>query len=87
MDVEDALELLSPNFTHAVVRKYAVTRLQQACDEDLLLYILQLVQALKYENFDCIKAASLASKEEDTLLGSRIEKAMRLERGVSWYTK
>ncbi|KAK6643525.1 Phosphatidylinositol 3-kinase catalytic subunit type 3 [Polyplax serrata] len=75
MDVEDALELLSPNFTHAVVRKYAVTRLQQACDEDLLLYILQLVQALKYENFDCIKAASLASKEEDTLLGSRIEKA------------
>lgn len=55
MDVEDALELLSPNFTHPAVRKYAISRLQQAPDEDLMLYLLQLVQALKYENFDDIK--------------------------------
>nr|CAD7439167.1 unnamed protein product [Timema bartmani] len=52
MDVEDALELLSSNFTHPAVRRYAVTRLKQAPDEDLLLYLVQLVQALKYENFD-----------------------------------
>ncbi|XP_034102429.1 phosphatidylinositol 3-kinase catalytic subunit type 3 [Drosophila albomicans] len=51
MDVEDALELLSPSFTHAEVRKYAISRLAQAPDEDLLLYLLQLVQALKYEDF------------------------------------
>lgn len=50
MDVEDALELLSPTFTHPQVRKYAVSRLAQAPDEDLLLYLLQLVQALKYED-------------------------------------
>ncbi|EDW85844.1 uncharacterized protein Dwil_GK23281 [Drosophila willistoni] len=49
-DVEDALELLSPQFTHAQVRKYAISRLAQAPDEDLLLYLLQLVQALKYED-------------------------------------
>ncbi|KAG8225411.1 hypothetical protein J437_LFUL004611 [Ladona fulva] len=55
MDVEDALELLSPNFSHPAVRRYAVTRLNQAPDEDLLLYLLQLVQALKYENFEEIK--------------------------------
>ncbi|KAJ9577732.1 hypothetical protein L9F63_005725, partial [Diploptera punctata] len=55
MDVEDALELLSSNFTHPAVRRYAVTRLKQAPDEDLLLYLLQLVQALKYENFTEIK--------------------------------
>lgn len=55
MDVEDALELLSPNFKNAAVRKYAISRLQQAPDEDLTLYLLQLVQALKYENFDVIK--------------------------------
>lgn len=55
MDVEDALELLSPNFTHPTVRKYAISRLQQAPDEDLLLYLLQLVQALKYENYEDIK--------------------------------
>lgn len=55
MDVEDALELLSPNFTHSAVRRYAISRLKQAPDEDLMLYLLQLVQALKYENFDEIK--------------------------------
>lgn len=55
MDVEDALELLAPTFTHPAVRKYAVNRLRQADDEDLLLYLLQLVQALKYEDFDQIK--------------------------------
>lgn len=55
MDVEDALELLSSNFTHPAVRRYAVTRLKQAPDEELLLYLLQLVQALKYENFNDIK--------------------------------
>lgn len=49
VDVEDALELLSPYFQYAPVRRYAVSRLQQATDEDLLLYLLQLVQALRYE--------------------------------------
>ncbi|KAL1510021.1 hypothetical protein ABEB36_004678 [Hypothenemus hampei] len=55
MDVEDALELLSPNFTHPAVRRYAVSRLQQAPDDEILLYLLQLVQALKYENFKTIE--------------------------------
>ncbi|XP_073996112.1 phosphatidylinositol 3-kinase 59F [Rhodnius prolixus] len=57
MEVEDALQLLSPAFVHPAVRRYAVTRLQQAPDEDLLLYLLQLVQALKYESFDEISEA------------------------------
>ncbi|KAK3601062.1 hypothetical protein CHS0354_029288 [Potamilus streckersoni] len=55
MDVEDALELLSPSFTHPSVRKYAVSRLRQASDEDLLLYLLQLVQALRYEDPEAVK--------------------------------
>ncbi|XP_025076652.1 phosphatidylinositol 3-kinase catalytic subunit type 3-like isoform X1 [Pomacea canaliculata] len=55
VDVVDALELLSPAFQHPLVRKYAVSRLRQADDEELLLYLLQLVQALKYENFNEIK--------------------------------
>ncbi|XP_044740514.1 phosphatidylinositol 3-kinase catalytic subunit type 3 isoform X6 [Chrysoperla carnea] len=73
MDVEDALELLSPNFTHPVVRRYAVSRLKQAPDEDLMLYLLQLVQALKYENFDIINEQinliDHDSGNTDTLLG------------------
>lgn len=63
MDIEDALELLSPQFKHPVVRRYAVSRLKEASDEDLSLYLLQLVQALKYENFEEIKFSF--SKELD----------------------
>lgn len=59
MDVEDALELLSSNFTHPAVRKYAISRLQQAPDEDILLYLLQLVQALKYENLKDIQKGKM----------------------------
>ena len=33
MDVEDSLELLSSQFSNPTVRRYAVTRLQQADDE------------------------------------------------------
>ncbi|CAM1330612.1 PIK3C3 (predicted), partial [Pycnogonum litorale] len=59
MDVEDALELLSKHFTNQAVRRYAVSRLGQAPDEDLLLYLLQLVQALKYESFEEIESGLL----------------------------
>ncbi|KAL2010307.1 hypothetical protein VTN00DRAFT_6114 [Thermoascus crustaceus] len=49
IDVDDALELLGPTFDNAAVRAYAVDRLRKADDEELLLYLLQLVQALKFE--------------------------------------
>ncbi|XP_032457684.1 phosphatidylinositol 3-kinase catalytic subunit type 3 isoform X5 [Nasonia vitripennis] len=65
-DPEDALELLGPAFTHPAIRRYAIGRLNHALDDDLMLYLLQLVQALKYEDFDSIKAASemfIKSKE------------------------
>ncbi|CAG0913122.1 unnamed protein product [Notodromas monacha] len=45
-DPEDALELLGPKFdaytAQRMVRKYAVLRLKEAPDDDLLLYLLQL---------------------------------------------
>lgn len=49
IDVDDALELLGPSNQNATVRAYAVDRLRKADDEELLLYLLQLVQALKFE--------------------------------------
>ncbi|OCT98906.1 hypothetical protein XELAEV_18011138mg [Xenopus laevis] len=64
MDVEDSLELLSSHFTNPTVRRYAVARLQQADDEDLLMYLLQLVQALKYENFEDIKSGLEPTKKD-----------------------
>ncbi|XP_064421311.1 phosphatidylinositol 3-kinase catalytic subunit type 3 [Latimeria chalumnae] len=64
MDVEDALELLSSQFNNPTVRRYAVARLKQADDEELLMYLLQLVQALKYENFNDIKNGLEPSKKD-----------------------
>ncbi|XP_076053263.1 phosphatidylinositol 3-kinase 59F isoform X2 [Oratosquilla oratoria] len=68
-DVGDALELLGPGSIHPAVRRYAVTRLKQAPDEDLVLYLLQLVQALRYESWDednmSLLAVSHYSSESD----------------------
>ncbi|KAK3330888.1 kinase-like domain-containing protein [Apodospora peruviana] len=50
IDVDDALELLGPTFDNSAVRAFAVERLRKADDNELLLYLLQLVQALKYEH-------------------------------------
>lgn len=55
MNPESALELLGPNYVNPLVRKYAVVRLKQASNPELELYLLQLVQALRFENFDSIK--------------------------------
>lgn len=49
MDVDAALELLNKQFQNSAVRQYAVKCLDTATDETLIMYLLQLVQALKYE--------------------------------------
>ena len=49
IDVDAALELLGPSYDNPVVRAYAVDRLRKADDAELLQYLLQLVQALKFE--------------------------------------
>ncbi|KFK40782.1 hypothetical protein AALP_AA2G040200 [Arabis alpina] len=52
IDVSDALELLSPLFESEEVRAYAVSVLGRADDEELQCYLLQLVQALRFERSD-----------------------------------
>ncbi|XP_020099908.1 phosphatidylinositol 3-kinase, root isoform isoform X2 [Ananas comosus] len=52
IDVTDALELLSPVFESEEVRAYAVSVLERADDEELQCYLLQLVQALRFERSD-----------------------------------
>lgn len=64
MDVVDALELLGPTFKNPGVRRYAVSRLKSSKDDDLQLYLLQLVQALKYENFPKTDEESLTSSQD-----------------------
>ncbi|KAH9773218.1 hypothetical protein WN944_020300 [Citrus x changshan-huyou] len=52
IDVCDALELLSPVFESEEVRAYAVCILERADDDELQCYLLQLVQALRFERSD-----------------------------------
>lgn len=48
-ELSDALELLGPWFRDLRVRAYAVRLLERASDEELELYLLQLVQAIKFD--------------------------------------
>ena len=50
IDADDALELLGPSFSNPMVRNYAIKCLEKANDDDLQLYLLQLVEAIKFEN-------------------------------------
>src|SRR5690349_5941873 len=49
VDIDDALELLKSEFRDLRVREYAIKQLERASDSELLLYLLQLVQALRFE--------------------------------------
>lgn len=54
LSVEKALELLDYAYADQEVRSFAVKCLLRVSDEDLLLYLLQLVQAIKHELYlDC----------------------------------
>ena len=86
IDVDDALELLGPTFDHPAVRTYAVDRLRKAGDQELLLYLLQLVQALKFEKIspeaeeDATQDSSL-----DKFLISRATNNFMLGNFLHWY--
>ncbi|GMH39569.1 hypothetical protein BSKO_07467 [Bryopsis sp. KO-2023] len=62
IDIADALELLSPDFKNHKVRAHAITVLERADDEELLSYLLQLVQALRYEAEDESQLAEFLSE-------------------------
>ena len=87
IDVDDALELLGPTFDNSAVRSYAVDRLRKADDEELLLYLLQLVQALKFEpKLD--KATDETSTQDSSLarfLISRAANNFLLGNYFHWY--
>lgn len=72
IDIDDALELLGPNFQNALVRAYAVDRLRKASDHELELYLLQLVQALRFE-----KSSSSSSGKKSSLAKFLIGRAAR----------
>ncbi|KAI5292533.1 Phosphatidylinositol (PI) 3-kinase [Ascosphaera acerosa] len=75
IDVDDALELLGPTFGNPDVRAYAVDRLRKSNDEDLLLYLLQLVQALKFEPRQTPSRVSGSSSSDSSLATFLISRA------------
>lgn len=82
IDVDDALELLGPSFDNPGVRAYAVDRLRKADDDELLMYLLQLVQALKFEKVDD------KTSEDSSLASFLITRATRnfvLANYLYWY--
>jgi phosphatidylinositol 3-kinase len=74
IDVDAALELLGPTVDSPVVRAYAVDRLRKADDNELQLYLLQLVQALKFETHEAdsegLSSSSLAKFLIDRAAGN-----------------
>lgn len=84
IDVDDALELLGPGVRNPAVRAYAVDRLRKADDDELLLYLLQLVQALKFE-------PKVAKDEDETdsslasFLIARSAANLKLGNFLHWY--
>ncbi|QRV75171.1 atypical/PIKK/PI3K kinase [Ceratobasidium sp. AG-Ba] len=69
----DALELLGPSIVDSRVRSFAVKQLRRADDEELLLYLLQLVQALRFES-----PLSSSTKHRDSGLADFL-----IDRGVA----
>jgi phosphatidylinositol 3-kinase len=86
IDVDDALELLGPTFDNSAVRAYAVDRLRKSDDDELLLYLLQLVQALKFEHIspDAIQDATQDSSLARFLI-SRATSNFMLGNYFHWY--
>jgi phosphatidylinositol 3-kinase len=97
IEVTDALKLLGKHvaFQTSLVREYAIDTLATAPDAELRLYLLQLVQAIKYENTESA-AAGLSSPGGSpgpsvsslaTFLIERASKNIELANYLYWYIK
>ena len=102
IEVTDALKLLGKQVAYQtnLVRAYAIDKLESAPDEELNLYLLQLVQALKFENSiqqqeQLGSAAAAASSDAAprrksslaTFLITRASKNVLLANYLYWYLK
>lgn len=87
--VTDALKLLGKQVAYQtnLVRAYAIDTLAAAPDEELSLYLLQLVQALKFENIQETGSNTVTSESEASLanfLISRAAKNIQLATYLYW---
>lgn len=83
LEVIDSLELLTGNYRHKTIRAMAINRLAQANDEELSMFMVQLVQNIKYDitqpgdNVSTTSVSRLSEGEqsinEEVMDGSDIE--------------
>ncbi|WFD35704.1 phosphatidylinositol 3-kinase [Malassezia cuniculi] len=83
-DVADALELLGPAFRDVRVRAYAVRQLAKADTSELALYLLQLVQALRFDESQEGESAKSGLKE---LLFERAVSDESVGTSLYWYVR
>ncbi|KAJ3129548.1 Phosphatidylinositol (PI) 3-kinase [Nowakowskiella sp. JEL0407] len=86
IDVEDALELLGPTFTHPEVRYHGVAQLNKAEDDELQLYLLQLVQALKFEGLGTFRTKITDSPLVEFLIDRAVRNPV-LGNYFHWYLR
>lgn len=96
IEVTDALKLLGKHVAYqtSLVRSYAIDTLAGAPDDELRLYLLQLVQALKYESMGEIPGTSHGEIDIPSpasplasFLISRASKNLELANYLYWYIK
>lgn len=97
IEVTDALKLLGKQVAYQtnLVRAYAIDTLASAPDEELSLYLLQLVQALKFENVQEAGALGTTSASNGTtkksslatFLIGRAARNVELATYLYWYLK
>jgi phosphatidylinositol 3-kinase len=94
IEVTDALKLLGKHvaFQTNLVRSYAIDTLAAAPDSELRLYLLQLVQALKYENTEALEPSPMPANSSPvsslaTFLTNRAAKNIELASFLYWYIK
>jgi phosphatidylinositol 3-kinase len=95
ISVADALLLLAAEFKDAGVREFAVSVLERSDDDDLILYLLQLVQALRYEpQLKKLVEDGMPTETEAELaalvplvrfLNTRARKNLALANNYNWY--
>ena len=95
IEVTDALRLLGKNvaFRTSLVRTYAIETLAASPDDELVLYLLQLVQALKYEHIDVSSSTQVSADTNvpksslDSFLIERAAKNIQLANFLYWYLR
>lgn len=80
LNVEASLELLSEQFSNPGIREHAVCHLDTIADDELVAYLLQLVQAMRSE-------LKLAQRPLTAFLTRRAQASLVVGTRFMWYLK